>query len=215
MTIDQLGIYNGALRECEERKLASLTEAREPRFLLDDVWGDGGQTSGGLKYCLEEALWGFAIRSAQADYDPNFTPGYGFLYRFQQPPDFIKTASVCVDDHFDEPLTQYADEAGVWYADLMTIFVKYVSNDPAYGLNYAAWPESFVEFVKMYFARQIIGKLTKNQQLKDNVNKKYEYAAKVARSRAAMEQPAKFPPQGLLVKARLGFWSRGQWRRSG
>ena len=38
----RLQLYNRALRIIQERKLSSLTEKREPRFLLDDVWEEGG-----------------------------------------------------------------------------------------------------------------------------------------------------------------------------
>ena len=213
MTVSQLSLYNGALRECKARKLLNLSEPREARFLLDDVWGDGGVTSGAVRYCLEDGLWGFATRTASVDYDPDYVPDFGMLYRFPQPTDFVRTVSLCVDDHFNEPLTQYSEETGAWYSDLQTIFVKYVSNDPTAGLDFTQWPESFVLFVERYMAFRIVGKLTKSQAAEDALEKKMMMAAKVARSKAAMEQPAKFPPQGMLVKARLGYWSQGNYRR--
>ncbi len=43
----KLQIFNGALRMCGERKLASLSEDRQPRRLLDDEWADGA-----VDYCL-------------------------------------------------------------------------------------------------------------------------------------------------------------------
>ena len=179
------------------------------------MWGDGGVTSGAIRYCLEDGLWQFASRSASASYDPDYTPDFGYQYRFQQPPDFIRTAMVCVDERFNEPLTQYADETGVWYADLQTIFVKYISNDPTFGLDMTQWPESFVLFVERYMGYRIVGKLTKSQAAEDALEKKFKEAGKVARSKAGMATPAKFPPLGQLAKARYGFWARGNNRRGG
>ena len=37
----RLQLYNAALRECGERKLASLSDDYGPRYMLDDVWSDG------------------------------------------------------------------------------------------------------------------------------------------------------------------------------
>ena len=38
---DRLDVYNGALRRLGSRRLASLTENREPRRVLDDIWNNG------------------------------------------------------------------------------------------------------------------------------------------------------------------------------
>ena len=34
----KLGLYNRALRVLGETKLSSLSEAREPRYILDDIY---------------------------------------------------------------------------------------------------------------------------------------------------------------------------------
>ena len=65
----RLQIYNGALLLCEERFLSSLTEDREPRHLLDHVWNNGG-----VRYCLEQGQWRFAMRSVSLDYDTSVVP---------------------------------------------------------------------------------------------------------------------------------------------
>lgn len=78
----QLDIYNGALLHCGERFLASLTEQREPRRLLDRVW-----SSNGVKTCLEQGQWNFAMRTIQIDYDPSIAPSFGYARAFQKPND--------------------------------------------------------------------------------------------------------------------------------
>jgi hypothetical protein len=62
MAVSRLSIYNGALRECQERKLASLSEDREPRRVLDDVWNDG---DGLLRFVLRQKQWRFARRTVE------------------------------------------------------------------------------------------------------------------------------------------------------
>jgi len=68
----KLGLFNGALLMLGERSLATLTENREPRRLLDIVW-DGG----GVRTCLEAGIWNFAVRAARIEYDPSAEPGFG------------------------------------------------------------------------------------------------------------------------------------------
>jgi hypothetical protein len=57
-----------------------LSENREARFLLDLVWNDGG-----VRYCLEQAQWHFAMRSSRFDYDPAVVPDWGFNRAFTKP----------------------------------------------------------------------------------------------------------------------------------
>ena len=104
---DRLSIYNGALMLAGERFLASLTEEREPRRLLDHVWDTGG-----LKACLEMGQWAFAMRTTQVDYDTSVEPGFGYHRAFVKPDDWVLTSAVCEDEFFRSPLLRYWDEAG-------------------------------------------------------------------------------------------------------
>ena len=65
----QLSIYNGALSILGERKLASLTENREPRYKLDDVWGNDL-----IRRVLQMGQWNFAKRTIELDASPSVTP---------------------------------------------------------------------------------------------------------------------------------------------
>lgn len=155
----RLGVYNGALRLCGERKLANLTENREARHLLDDVWADGG-----VHRCLEQAQWKFAMRTVQLDYDPDFTREFGYERAFAKPDDWVMTASIAQDEYFRNPLVSFEDEAGYWFCDLQTIYVRYVSNDDAYGNDLSRWPAAFNEYVEAYFASKIVAKLTTDKE---------------------------------------------------
>src|SRR3972149_5633972 len=155
MAATRLKIYNDALLFCGERTLASLTEDVEPRHLLDHVWN-----SDGVQGCLEEAQWHFAIRTVQIDYDPDEDPQFGYNYAFTKPSDWVLTSALCSDEYFKSPLLGYWDEAGFWYADLQTIYVRYISNDVDYGMDLSLWPRSFSEFVAAHFAYKITPKIT-------------------------------------------------------
>jgi hypothetical protein len=200
---DRLKIYNGALLICKERSLASLTENREPRRLLDDVWNDGG-----VRYCLEQGQWAFAIRASQLDYTPSVAPTWGFRRAFTKPSDWIDTSAVCSDPYFKAPLLEYADEVGYWFCDIDQIYVKYVSDDNNYGNNLANWPVSFTEYVKTHFAGKIVHKVTQDEKLIDRITHPKHGLEAVARlnakNRDAMGRPTTFPSRGRWASARYG-----------
>lgn len=206
MTASRLSLYNDALIICGERRLASLTEDREPRYLLDDVWNNDG-----VKLCLEEGQWYFAMRGVQVDYDPDLAPPFGYSRAFSKPDDWVLTSALCTDEFFRDPLTRYVDEAGYWYSDLDTIYVRYVSNDDDYGQNMAFWPRTFTEFVVAHFAEKIVLKLSGGEARLETVQKIRKDAKKLAKNRCAMALPTSFPAQGNWSKAR----ARGSSRRDG
>lgn len=204
---DRLSIYNGALLAIQERALASLTENREPRYLLDTVWNNGG-----VQYCLGQAQWRFAMRTTQQTYDPSYTPAFGYAKAFPKPTDWMITSAVCQDEYFQVPLLQYADEIGYWFADLEDIYVKFVSNDAGFGMDLSLWPYSFARYVEQYFAGEIVGKLAGKEGLIDRLlgpagrpEKGSVHAALVtAKNRDAMAGPTTFAARGSWVTSRQG-----------
>jgi hypothetical protein len=200
---DQLSIYNGALLIIGERFIASLTEEREPRRLLDFVWSDNG-----VKECLEAGQWNFAMRSSQIDYDPVVEPDFGYNRAFSKPDDWVLTSSVCADEFFRSPLTRYVDEAGYWYSDLDTIFVRYVSNAIGYGMNMGLWPEAFTKYVQAHFASRICLKTSSSEADHVRVNKYKERQLLEARNRSAMTGPTAFSARGNWSLSRNRFPNR-------
>lgn len=198
----QLRLYNHALRLLGERELASLSEDREPRRLLDAVWNDSGK-----RRVLESGLWNFATRTVKVDAEVAVTPAFGLRYAFTRPTDFVRIVALCSDPMLKTPLLDYRDDSAYWYADITPIYLRYVSDDATtYGGNLATWTESFCEWAAFYFADQVRPKLTgfrtdaDRKQWKADVKK----ALRTARSRDAMNQPTAFPPTGNWVGARQG-----------
>ncbi len=146
----KLQIYNGALSLIGDRLLASLTESRESRRLLDLVYDDDG-----VKACLEAGQWYFAMRSQKITYDPSISPTWGFRRVFDVPSDHVRTCALCSDEQFEIPLINYREEANFWYTDIDIIYVRFVSQDTNYGFDLSLWPQSFTEFVKAHFAYKI------------------------------------------------------------
>ena len=209
----RLQLFNDSLMLCGERFLASLTEDREPRRQLDQAWA-----SNGVRYCLEQGQWQFAMRTQQIDADTAIDPQFGYQNAFDKPTDWVLTSAVCSDERFNVPLTQYSDEMGYWLADIDPIYVKYVSDDAAYGGDLPLWPATFCDYVAAYFASKVINKITSD---KDKITfllgqpgkiggGELGRRLKIAKSRAGMTQPTRFPAQGSWPLARGG---RGGTRR--
>jgi hypothetical protein len=203
MTATRLSLYNGALRLCGDAKLASLTENREPRHLLDDVWDDG---NGAIVACLELGDWNHAMRTVEAEASASVSPEFGHPYAFDKPTDWVKTSGIASDPYFRCPMTdlEYKDEAGYWYTSISTIYVRYVSNDSSYGLDYSKWPQSFIHLVQAFLAIKIIPRLKEAKVSRDDISKVFERALTNARSKDAMNEGASFPPPGGWASARMG-----------
>lgn len=207
MATDRLKIYNGALLLVGERSITSVNVVEESRRLLDEVWNDNG-----VRYCLEQGQWMFAMRTAQFTYDASITPAFGFQRGFTKPTDWVLTSGICSDEYCRTPLLQYVDEAGYWYADIDDIYVRYVSDNTSYGLDYAKWPDTFTEYVKAYFASRICHKIPGSKEAVQKLHGPPGYpqrgllhqALLIAKNRCAMASPTSFPARGSWVSSRVG-----------
>lgn len=201
MATSQLQIYNNALRLCKERKLASLADDREARYLLDDVWDDNA-----IEACLESGLFSFALRTGRLDYDPSIDPDFGYRYVYDLPADFVQLNMLASDELFNCPmLSNFSIEGGRIYTDLTTIFISYVSKDAQYGLNLQLWPKSFADFVSAYLAKEIVGALTGSQGIENDVKEQFLARKDASLARDAIKKPMRFQPFGSWVRARLAF----------
>lgn len=203
MATDRLKIYNGALLLCEQRSLASLTVNEEARRALDEVWNDGG-----VRWCLEQGQWKFAMRTVRLDYDPAIDPEFGYRRAFAKPDDWVLTSALCSDERFNVPITAYHFEAGYWYCDLDEIYLRYVSDDTAFGLNYSAWPATFTEFVKAYFALRIVRRLPSGGDKFQFVERVFAKNMAIAKNKDAMAEGPRFAAQGNWTRNRQGAGGR-------
>lgn len=212
MATSQLDLYNRALEILGERSLASLTENREPRRILDAIWPSV------VNFCLNEGCWKFALRSSQMIADPSIAPIFGYKSGWMMPADWVRTVKVCSDEYLTEPMTRYSIEGGVFFCDYNYTFVQYVSNDPAHGGNLNLWSESFAQYVACYMATRACKRITQSetelQRLTGPQGKSGLLRTLLldARSKDAMELPTQFLPRGAWAVARTGY---GTTRRDG
>ncbi|GJD92932.1 hypothetical protein [Methylobacterium iners] len=201
MAADKLALYNEALGHLGERRLASLAENREPRRALDQAW------AAAVLYTLEQAKWSFAIRSVQLAPVPSIAPGFGYGLAYQKPNDWLKTTAVATDERFTHPLVRYTDESGFWWTDTDPLFVRYVSTDPAYGLDLSRWSPTFGEYLALRLAQKTCQRITGSTSLMGDLVKLEDVARKRAKSNDANNTPPVFPPPGSWVRARTGRMS--------
>lgn len=204
---DKLRIYNASLLLLGERRLASLTEAREPRRVLDDVYSDA------LLYCLEQGQWNFAMRSVQVESDAAVDPAFGFTYAFEKPDDWIRTCGLSASETFSLPLMRYLDEAGYWYSDVAPVYVRYVSSDTNYGADLSLWPMTFTRFFEAHLAFLASERITQAQSKTEGLMKIERVRKSDALSKDAMNEPTAFPPRGSWASAVLGGGSSSRYGR--
>ncbi len=197
---DKLSLYNGSLNILGERKLASLTENREPRHKLDEIWDNDM-----IDRVLQHGQWKFAARTVELTASSSTTPSFGYQFAFDRQPDHIRTMGVASDEYFLQPLTQYSFEAAWWFADIEVIYVRYVSNDSQFGNDFSLWPANFTEYVEHYMAYKVAPRLTGLDFSDTVVQGKMKTALVEAKATDAMEAPATFPPKGNWAASRQGF----------
>lgn len=201
----RLALYNGALRNCAERKLASLSENVETRRLLDDIWDDGA-----VRYVLELAQWKFAIRTVSLTYSPSIsdpTAELGYAYAFDRPTDLVRTIGVSASSTFAQPLLDYKTEGAYWWASIDTLYIRYISDDDEFGSDMSLWPQSFVKLFQAYLARELAPRL-KNFSDTDRINAEFKVKLADAKAKDAMEGPSVSMPSGSWVRSRGAQASR-------
>lgn len=194
-----LALYNAALVVLGDRPLSSLSEATEPRRILD------GYYTSVLADCLEAGMWNFAKRTVKLDADTSITPTFGPTEVFAKPSDWVRTMAISSDERMSVPLTDYIDEDTYWIADVTPIYVQYVSNDASFGFDLTNWPRSFTRYVELELAFRGCTRLTQNGAKKEDVERDRDRALRRAKNRDAMnENQPQYAPMGSWNSARSG-----------
>jgi hypothetical protein len=194
---DKLEIWNEALILIGERTLASLTEDREPRRVLDTVYTNA------LQHCLEAGQWNFATHTFSVAADsgsPTLIPGWS--YRFTKSEHWLRTIAVSASSTFNPPLNDYADEQSYWWANVTPLYIRMVNNSSNYGRNLLLWPKTFTRYVEAHLALLICERLTQSSTKYDRIEKIEKRRLQDALAKDAMNEPTKYLPQGSWVSSR-------------
>jgi len=203
---DRLDIYRGALRLLGPSNLSSLTEDLPVRHTLDSIWRSAGDL------LLQEGLWNHAIRTSEIGYDEDVEPLFGFRYAFPYPDDYVRLAGISQTPDFIEGLRHYETEARYFYADIETIYIRYVSNDDAYGWNVGAWPASFGKAMEAYMAFESGLPISADRGNRNDVFTLYKSRIDKAKTLDAVDERVRTSPPGRLTRARMAPGRRDRYR---
>ena len=198
----KLRVYNIALtRHLGSRKLSSLTENREPRRVLDDIWGDSNEA---VTYCLSKGDWNFGTRSIKLEYDPALEPSFGMRRVYVKPTDLVRLTTISADEYFSVPMvaSEYADEGPYWITDHQDIYLRFVSSRDDFGFDSSLWSEPFTQYLGAYLAHEGCERITNSNSKMSIIYQRMMEALKHVRSRDAMDEGVKFAPTGSWVSAR-------------
>jgi hypothetical protein len=195
---DQLSLYNEACRLLGERRLLTLTDDTEVRYLLDNAWDANAHDS-----WLEQADWNFALRAVKIGKDASFEAEFGFANAFQHPDDMVRPAGIYADEYMQVPLRDYLDEREYWFTDRVNeLFVQYVSNGTSYGGDLGLWPASFAKYVAAFLASDVAPVL-KNDVDKEWLERQVMIRERDAKSKDGLRNPSKPLPRGSWTNSRL------------
>lgn len=193
----KLGLYNRALvSNLGLRKLASLTEAVEPRRVLDTAYENF------LAAVLEQGNWKFALRTVALAYDTDVTPGFGHNRAFSKPTDYVRLSVLALDEFCNTPLLDMDEDGSYFYSSVDDVYVRYVSNGANYGGDLTRWPEAFSKYAASWLANEAAPRLAPD--------KVADVAAIVARnlkdalSKDCIAMPTRFMKAGTWTSARGG-----------
>jgi hypothetical protein len=185
MAITQLELYNDALLLLGQRRLQSLTEAREPRYLLD-----GAYNREAIRYCLELVQPPFASKTLLLNTP---TAGSTFDNAHALPDEYISVVGVFSDVRLDQEIHRYVIEGRSLETDYSTVYLRYTSD--AYALS--AWDPSFIRVMGAYLALETATKLSTEDY--DRLSAKFDRRVEAARSLAASKVPQQRPSKTTVT----------------
>lgn len=204
----KLALYNDALLALGQERLSALTDVGVGRYALDDAYDKE------LRWCLARGFWNFAMRSVLINSDAGIAPAFGYEYAFGKPDDFVRLYGLSAEETMQNPLLDFVDEAGYWFAHVDPLYGKYVSSHANYGGDLSLWPETYADFVALRLACKTAKRITGSEP-SDELKSDLKRALATAGSVDAMDEPPKFPPTGSWANSRGGGFMRNRSRWDG
>lgn len=201
----KLAVYQEALEHLGLRPLSDISENVEPRRACDAAWDTT------LRFCLEQGFWKWAIRGVIMIAEEGIDTTFGYSTAYLKPDDWLRTYVISENENFEPALMRYSDENGYWFADADPIYVKYVSDDAAFGTNLTVWPETFAAYVAVRLARRICKRLTNSEDLFQRLFKQEKMAKADAMSKDAINGGPARPPVGTWASSRGNSSSTSRW----
>lgn len=194
----KLDIYNLALSHINQTTLAAVDEAREARYALDDFWDIT------VKEMLEAGFWKFGTRTVQITDNGDSAPAFGQVYNFDKPEDWVRTYQVSISESMNPPMDDWLEESGFIFANATPIYMRYISNDPEYGMDMNRWTARFIIALSYKLAAYICGRVSgSSDAFRERLDKKADEKVSVALSFEALREPNRRPPDGRWNQSRF------------
>lgn len=193
----KLSLWNDALRAIGDLRLASLTEDVEARYVLEDAW------DGVVEFMFTEGLWNFATVTQAITADLGTPPIPGWDYTFDKPVGWLRTIAVSITSQFSEEAL-YRDEGGRLYANVDTLYIRFISNAKAVDDQISNWPPSFANAVSAYLAKECAGRLSGSDSKAEDMAVNYKIALASAKNKDAMDQAHVYLRPGNWIRAMRG-----------
>lgn len=205
--VSRLELYNGALQHLGPVRLASVTENRPDRRELDAVYQPTND------YMLERAIWRFALRVQQWTADADVEPLFGLTYAYSIPDDFAgHFGGIGVDERMNSEDINFQIANGYLYSDQPQLYVSYVSDGPAYGMDLGKWPQMFADAHAAEMAYRSGLPITKDGVTKANLNLTRLQLLDAAKRNHAVDERVKYKPTSSWVRSRFANGYRDQRR---
>lgn len=193
----KLSVFNEALRAIGDLRLSSLTEDVEAQYVLNDAWPDA------VAFMFTEGLWNFASRTAVITADTGQPPIPGFTFTFDKPIGWLRTIAISPNSLFDIE-ANYRDENNRIYANFDTLYIRFMSSEPAADDNIPNWPPAFAKAVAMYLAKETAERISGDGGKADALASVYADALSAAKNKDAMDQAKVLFRPGSWVRAMRG-----------
>lgn len=179
----QLQIYNDAAILLGQTKLASLTEDRELRYQLDDVYNLGA-----ADYCLQLVKPRTSTTTVKLN-TPTTSAEHDLDSVHTLPADFIELVGVYSDSKLDQPISRYIIDGNTLACEFGTIYLRYTSNSFAIS----TWSPVFVRVVSAYLASEVAANVAPDdyERLVGLFQKRAEMAAKLEGEQEPVKRSAK------------------------
>lgn len=156
MTITKLSLYNDALRIVGAERLASLTEGREARFKLDEIYDLGA-----VDYCLKLGQPDFSRRVVLLD-NPTTVTNHALNQKYALPADFLSllidnegNQAVFRDANLDQPISRFLREGAFLSCNESVVYIRYIANID----EVTEWSPEFVRMFTAYLAKELANRI--------------------------------------------------------
>jgi len=179
MAFTQLDIYNKALYLLGERALATIDEAREPRYVLDAIYNLDA-----VNQCLELAKPAFARKTVKLTGGTAGTT-HDFASVYDLPSDYVTMVGAYSDAHLSQRVEDYIVEGLTIASDYDPLYVRYISS----GYTMSDWNPAFANLVAAYLAMESATRLDGEEQ--DRLTAVFQGRLKFSIELDADEEPRK------------------------